>query len=154
MSETKYKYEPFVWSDWMSTGVEVIDTQHQNLLNMVNDAYNSITETTSPMTFQRITKELLSYAIYHFQTEESLMREYDYFGERSDDAAQHIKEHRDFSAKIVAVRKTFNSGDRDQIIPVLEFLQTWITNHTQKVDMKLGAFIQAKEAERPSSSTD
>ncbi|MEW8027682.1 MAG: bacteriohemerythrin [Candidatus Thiodiazotropha sp.] len=153
MSETKNKYEPFVWCDWMSTGVEVIDAQHQNLLNMVNDAYNSLTETTSPVTFQRITKELLSYAIYHFQTEESLMKEYGYVGERSEEATQHIKEHRDFSAKIVAIRKTFSTGDRDQIIPILEFLQTWIANHTQKVDMKLGLFIQEKEAESSSSKT-
>ncbi|MCU7810187.1 MAG: bacteriohemerythrin [Candidatus Thiodiazotropha sp. (ex Notomyrtea botanica)] len=146
MIATNNDFIPFVWSDRMSTGVEVIDIQHQNLLNMVNDAYNSLTETTSPVTFQRITKELLSYAIYHFQTEESLMKEYGYVEERPDEAELHIKEHRDFSAKVVAVRKTLNSGDHQEIIPILEFLKNWITTHTQDVDLKLGKFIQEKES--------
>ncbi|MCU7845267.1 MAG: bacteriohemerythrin [Candidatus Thiodiazotropha sp. (ex Monitilora ramsayi)] len=148
MTVTKNTYTPFVWDDRMSTGVEVIDAQHQNLLNMVNDAYGSLSETTSKVTFQRITKELLSYAIYHFQTEESLMNEYGYNRERPDEAGIHIKEHRDFSAKVVAARKTMNSGAQQEIIPILEFLQSWIANHTQDIDMKLGRYIQEKEAER------
>lgn len=146
MTVTKNDFIPIVWNDRMSTGVEVIDTQHQNLLDMVNDAYNSLTETTSQVTFQRITKELLSYAIYHFQTEESLMREYGYAKEWPDEAELHIKEHRDFSAKVVAVRKTLNSGDHQEIIPILEFLKNWITTHIQDVDLKLGKFIQEKES--------
>ncbi|MEW8506608.1 MAG: bacteriohemerythrin [Candidatus Thiodiazotropha sp.] len=147
MAATNNAYTPFVWNKSMSTGVEVIDAQHQNLLNMVNDAYKSLTETSNKVTFQRITKELLSYAIYHFETEESLMKEYGYIKERPEEAGIHIKEHRDFSAKVVAARKTMTSGDQREIVPMLEFLQSWITSHTQNVDLKLGRFIQEKEAQ-------
>ena len=141
----KNEYIPFVWNEEMSTGVEVIDAQHRSLLHMVNDAYSTLSENTNSITLQRITKELLSYAIYHFQTEESLMKQYGYAEERPEEADAHIKEHRNFSAKVVSAREALRSGDQREIIQMLEFLKSWITNHTQAIDKKLGRFIQEKE---------
>ncbi|MEW8624784.1 MAG: bacteriohemerythrin [Candidatus Thiodiazotropha sp.] len=133
------------WSKAMSTGVDVIDSQHQNLLQMVNEAYQGLDKEISEIAFQRITKELLSYAIYHFQTEEHLMKEYGYFDERPEEAAQHVSEHRSFSAKVVSARDGVNVEVKEEMEQILEFLNTWILNHTQNVDLKLGGFIQMKE---------
>ncbi|MCW4204565.1 MAG: bacteriohemerythrin [Candidatus Thiodiazotropha lotti] len=134
-----------IWCEDMATGVDVIDSQHQNLLQMVNDAYKGLDEEFSEVVFQRITKELLSYAIYHFQTEEHLMKEYGYFEECPEDATQHVEEHRSFSAKVVSARDSVNSEVKEEMVQILEFLNSWIMNHTQNVDLKLGAFIRMKD---------
>ncbi|MCG7898403.1 MAG: bacteriohemerythrin [Candidatus Thiodiazotropha lotti] len=135
----------FIWSDEMATGVDVIDSQHKNLLQMVNEAYQGLDKDVSDIVFQRITKELLSYAIYHFQTEEHLMQEYGYFDECPEEAAQHVSEHRDFSAKVVTARDGVNSEVKEEMEEILTFLNAWILNHTQNVDIKLGNFIKNKE---------
>ncbi|MCG7948196.1 MAG: bacteriohemerythrin [Candidatus Thiodiazotropha taylori] len=136
------------WCQEMATGVDVIDSQHQNLLQMVNDAYQELDKEVSEIVFQRVTKELLSYAIYHFQTEEHLMKEYGYFEECPEEAALHVDEHRSFSAKVVAARDSVNSEVKEEMEQILEFLNNWILNHTQNVDLKLGGFISLKEKQR------
>jgi hemerythrin len=138
---------PFSWNEKMETGVEVIDTQHQHLLEMVNDSYKKIREATTPETFQRLAKELLNYAIYHFQTEESLMQESGYLNERTDEAELHINDHRKFSEKITALRGVISANDEAEIISLLEFLQDWIQRHTLEMDVKLGNYISQKNIE-------
>ncbi|MEL0585875.1 MAG: bacteriohemerythrin [Candidatus Thiodiazotropha sp. (ex. Lucinoma kazani)] len=144
MTEPKKVQKPILWSDDFAIGIEVIDMQHKNLLNMVSEAYASLSESSTPMTLQRITKELLSYAIYHFETEESLMQEYHYDVEHPNDADAHKQEHRQFSAKVVAARKEMKQGDIQQVEAILDFLQTWIASHTQETDRRLGRFLSQK----------
>ncbi|MBV2092223.1 MAG: bacteriohemerythrin [Candidatus Thiodiazotropha sp. (ex Ctena orbiculata)] len=133
------------WSHEMATGVDIIDSQHQSLLQMVNDAYHELDKDVSEIVFQRVTKELLGYAIYHFQTEEHLMKEYGYFEECPEEAALHVDEHRSFSAKVVSARGSVDSEVKEEMEQILEFLNSWILNHTQNVDLKLGEFIRLKE---------
>ncbi|MCU7917678.1 MAG: bacteriohemerythrin [Candidatus Thiodiazotropha sp. (ex Epidulcina cf. delphinae)] len=144
MVEIRHDAGPIAWDDRLLTGVEVIDLQHKNLLNMVNDAYVSLSDTSSPEALQRITKELLSYAIYHFQTEESLMREYRYDEERTEDAEAHRREHRMFSDKVVSVRGDMMDSDKEQIFELLDFLKRWITSHISQTDKKLGNFLAGR----------
>ncbi|WP_373071592.1 bacteriohemerythrin [Sulfurimonas sp.] len=132
------------WSTDYETGVEEIDEQHHILVNTLNEANELLTKEYSLENLQNITKDLLSYALYHFETEEELMQEYNYEGEAPKDFENHMKQHRDFSAKVVEVRDSLKSGNLIGQDELISFLLNWLLNHIDKTDKKLGKFLSEK----------
>lgn len=135
---------PLVWNDDYVTGVPEIDEQHMILVHTLNEASEKLGEDSSIENLQEITQNLLSYALYHFDTEEELMQEYGYESESEDEADTHMKQHRAFSAKVVAVRDGLKSNTPIAPEDLLDFLNDWLVNHILNTDKKLAAFIIAK----------
>jgi hemerythrin-like metal-binding protein len=135
------------WSSDYETGVEEIDEQHHILVNTLNEANELLTKEYSLENLQNITKDLLSYALYHFETEEELMQEYNYESEAPKDYENHMKQHRDFSAKVVDVRDSLKSGNLIGQDELISFLVNWLLNHIDKTDKKLGKFLSSKMQE-------
>jgi hemerythrin len=134
-----------VWNDSYATGVEEIDEQHMILVHTLNEASEKLARDSDIETLEQITQDLLSYALYHFETEEELMQEYGYNEtETETEAQEHLLQHRSFSAKVVAVREGISSGTPIEPADLLEFLNNWLVNHILKTDMKLGAFIKSR----------
>lgn len=132
------------WNDSYATGIAEIDEQHRILVNTLNEVNARLTDNPSMDFLEQITQDLLSYALYHFETEEQLMQEYGYTDDSGADAESHLQQHRGFSSKVVAVRDSLRAGhsiSRDELIG---FLSNWLINHILNTDMKLGAFIAAK----------
>lgn len=133
-----------VWQDSFATGVTEIDEQHMILVHTLNEASDNLATDKSLETLGQITQNLLSYALYHFETEEELMQEYGYPLDQDEDAKQHLAQHRAFSAKVVAVRDGLQAGTPVEAEDLLGFLNDWLVNHILNTDKKLGAFIAAK----------
>lgn len=140
MSETK----EIRWDKSYEVGVEDIDEQHHILVNTLNDANELLTKECSLENLQRITKDLLSYALYHFETEEELMLKYNYEGERPQEYEKHMKQHRDFSEKVVEIRESLKLGNLIEQKELIGFLTNWLLNHINKTDKKLGLFLKDK----------
>jgi len=138
------KIEEIKWSTDYETGVEDIDDQHHILVNTLNEANEILTKEYSLENLQNITKDLLSYALYHFETEEELMQKYNYEGEAKKDFDNHMKQHRDFSAKVVDVRDSLKAGNLIEQDELISFLLNWLLNHIEKTDKKFGKFLQEK----------
>jgi hemerythrin len=134
------------WRDDFATGVAEIDEQHMILVHTLNEAAVKLKHDTSQETLEQITQDLLSYALYHFETEEELMQQYGYADATGDAADQHLSQHRAFSAKVVSVRDGLKSGMKITASDLLDFLNNWLVNHILNTDKKLGAFIVAKRA--------
>ena len=134
------------WSDDFATGVAEIDEQHMILVHTLNEAAVKLAYDTSLETLEQITQDLLSYALYHFETEEELMQQYGYADGAGDSADLHLAQHRAFSAKVVSVRDGLKSGMKITADDLLEFLNNWLVNHILNTDKKLGAFIVAKRS--------
>jgi len=133
-----------VWESSYDTGVEEIDEQHRILVNTINEADEKLSADTSQETLEAITKDLLSYALYHFETEEEMMQEHNYKGFNQSDYESHMQQHRDFSAKVVEIRESIKSGhpiDKEELI---RFLINWLLNHINRTDKKLGDFLNSK----------
>ncbi|MEG3619902.1 bacteriohemerythrin [Magnetovibrio sp. PR-2] len=135
---------PLVWNENYATGVPEIDEQHMILVHTLNEASEKLAEDSSIENLQEITQNLLSYALYHFDTEEELMQEFGYAGGSEEDASSHLKQHRAFSAKVVAVRDGLKSNTPIAAEDLLAFLNDWLINHILNTDKKLGAFICEK----------
>jgi hemerythrin len=137
------EYKPMVWQDSFDTGVEEIDEQHRILVNTINEAGVTLSENSNMEVLEQITNDLLSYALYHFETEEELMHQNEY---TEGDMDAHLAQHRDFSATVVGVKDGIRSGKPISKDDLLSFLQNWLVNHILNTDKKLGAFILEKRA--------
>lgn len=140
-------HELIVWNDELVTGVTEIDEQHRILVNSINEANTRLNNTqVNAEILEKITQDLLSYALYHFETEEELMQKYHYDETQEEDSTLHQKQHRDFSATVVSVREGIKAGKLISREDLLTFLNGWLISHILNTDKKLGAFIQAKRA--------
>lgn len=137
-------YDPIIWNDQFITGVSEIDEQHRILVALFNEANEKLTTNVSAEFLEHITRDLLSYALYHFETEEELMQSHGYVENQSDAADAHIQQHRQFSTKIVAVRDGIKIGKLISREDLLSFLNGWLIDHILNTDKRLAAFILAQ----------
>lgn len=139
-------YKPLVWNDSYATGVPEIDEQHMILVHTLNESAEKLMFDPNHKLLEQITQDLLSYALYHFDTEEALMQEYGYPDGPGSDMVLHLDQHRSFSAQVVAVREGLKAGTAISSTDLLNFLNTWLLNHILNTDKKLGAFIVGKRS--------
>lgn len=135
-------FEPIEWSDSMTTGVAQIDNQHRFLVDTLRQANNRLLDDHEGALLGEIAKDLLTYAIMHFETEENLMKRYGYAEAFPELARAHIAQHRDFSHQVVAVCDNLREGRQVSRIEVLKFLNEWLRHHVLGIDQKLGAFVR------------
>ena len=135
---------PIPESDAMLTGVPEIDRQHRILVDALVEARAKLTGDAADPLFERITRDLLAYAIYHFDTEEQLMRQHGYDASAPDLAAIHRTQHRRFSEQVVALRNAARLGEPGSKAALLSFLEDWLVNHIMTIDQRLGRFILSK----------
>lgn len=139
-------HELIVWNDSLVTGVDVIDDQHRILVNSINEANTRLTGNVSAEILDQITRDLLSYALYHFETEEELMQEYNYAETDVEDAEAHLQQHRAFSSTVVSVREGLKAGTLISREDLLSFLNGWLIKHILNTDKRLAAVILARQA--------
>ncbi len=138
--------QPIVWRADFATGVSIIDDQHRVLINMLNEASAKLTDHSPLDDWGRVVQGLLSYAGYHFQTEERLMTEYGYDQDRAALAAEHVRQHQDFAGKVVAASDRIKAGQRIPKAELVAFLTSWLSNHILHTDKEFGAFVRDRQA--------
>jgi hemerythrin len=136
-----HSHDPIIWNTDLVTGVDEIDDQHRILVKTINDAGVQLAGNRDATLLEQITRDLLSYAIYHFETEEELMAQHNYIGVHPADATAHHQQHRSFSAKVVAVREGLKTGTPISREDLLSFLNGWLVGHIMNTDKKLAAFL-------------
>ena len=138
--------EAITWRPDFATGVAIIDDQHRVLINMLNEANTKLTDRSPIADFSKIVQGLLSYAGYHFQTEDGLMNQHGYDAACAEDAAQHHAQHKAFAEKVLAVQTSLTAGQRIPKADLVEFLTQWLADHILNTDRKLGKFICSRPA--------
>ncbi len=135
-------FQAIEWNDGMATGVAIIDKQHRFLVDTLQDANEELLHGNDYESLHQISRDLLSYAITHFETEERLMQRYGYEVARPEEARNHIAQHRDFSRQVVAVCDQLREGREVSRLEVLKFLNHWLRDHVLGVDQLLGGFLR------------
>ena len=129
------------FDDEFITGVDEIDDQHRNLVNLTNEAARVFAGSPPPNQVRQLMQELLSYAIYHFRTEEGLMQQYGYREADQEAAESHVRRHRDFAAKVVSVQEALQRREFVDSAALVEYLADWIAHHILGTDQELAAFV-------------
>ncbi|NDV24035.1 bacteriohemerythrin [Desulfovibrio sp. JC022] len=130
------------WSEDLSVGVRVIDTEHMQLINMINKAYDSVKNMEEEKVLKELVKDMYDYALSHFSTEDRLMEKHGYPALEG-----HGKMHHDFTMKAEALNLLVTSGNPVEPVKVFKYLADWLTDHILKTDKELGKFLNEKGVE-------
>lgn len=63
------------WNPSFDTGIPIIDEQHRQLVDLLNDLAGQYVHGADAQHALRILDALVDYAAYHFETEEALWQE-------------------------------------------------------------------------------
>jgi len=124
------------WNNSMSVNIAKIDNQHKNLITEINNFYEGIKTKKSKDVLSDILYQLNKYSIYHFQTEEALMKKYSFPGYKA-----HTAEHETFNNKIAELQTRLNAGKMVLPIEVATFLKEWLINHVMNTDKGYSKFL-------------
>lgn len=131
----------FPWDVNFNTGIEIIDTQHNQLVSILNRLATNIAFKSNDNELNTIFDELTDYAIYHFQTEEAIWHKY-----LSDDPldTKHHADHQEFidtTLKLKAER--YNRPISELTEEALEFLISWLALHILESDRHMAHIVLA-----------
>ena len=142
--------EKIEWKKEYELGVPAIDSQHKKLVELAGDLYAAVTG--GPQEYKRnlakILKALGDYTVYHFSTEEKLMKKYDYLG-----ASTHKIAHRNFIAELNNQVQKLARGSVDDGVQFYNYIGSWLLTHIAKSDKLLADFIIKKEGSAAKEAT-
>jgi hemerythrin-like metal-binding protein len=131
---------PFIdWSDDMCVGEPMIDDQHKNLVNLINDIDDATRRYVSHAEVSEYMQRFFKYMMDHMQEEESLMDQSTY-----KQYFTHVQEHIEFSQKTMDFYKKFIDDQKVDIQELLNYLVSWFINHTTVMDRTLALHLLEK----------
>ena len=125
------------------TGILWQDTQHQQLIDLMEKLSDSNAKESDPKLFVYTTAFLAMYVTHHFSLEEQYMKTYGY-----PDLEFHLKEHKKYLAMVMQFRKEHTTFSREGAIFLEQSIIKLILEHITENDQKLGEFIVKEEKKR------
>jgi hemerythrin-like metal-binding protein len=139
------KHDPIVWDETLMTRIPQIDVQHRILIDMINDARSFLGIQPSKERLEKVVRDLMSYADYHFDTEAELMTTYEYAVNAGAECEAHEAQHRGFSNAVFAVKEDLRAGREVTPESLVHFLESWLRSHILNTDMALARYILSKK---------
>jgi hemerythrin len=129
------------WSTELELGLEMIDNQHKQLFNIINELNIAIEYNQSNLIMLPIVERLQQYAHTHFKAEEDIFSSYGYA-----DRANHESEHDKFNDSIKYIRRQCELIDIPMSTKIRDFLLGWLANHIKTKDREYKHFIDTHPA--------
>lgn len=126
-----------VWTDDLATGIDIIDSQHRRIVNMINELHDAA-KGKEREAIANVIEELVDYTLSHFAFEESLMEEAGYQFMRP-----HKKVHELFVKRVSEYRMRFSVGE-DIADELNNLLSRWLFNHIKNDD---AAYVSAVKSQ-------
>lgn len=124
-------------------GIPEIDEQHETFYNMLAKVGESVSDMYKPLDDDEVDAlidvmgQLRDYALIHFGTEESYMKEVGYPG-----LAEQKKEHNRFLSDVIRMEAELMNGSSIPAIRVHNFVHQWYREHILEHDKPLGEFYK------------
>jgi len=127
----------FLWNDGKySVGVKVLDAQHKNLVDTLNQLYDGMAAGQAKTVTGPLLTKLVEYTRDHFAAEERLFAATHY-----PQAASHKAEHVELTRQVEEFVGRFNRGEIALNVPLLNFLRDWLANHIVQEDKKYSPWL-------------
>ena len=125
-----------VWDAKYTLHIAEIDRQHQKLFALFNDLYDAMQDGHGQEVIDKVLTGVVDYTVYHFDTEEKLLRQYGY-----QDEAAHRAEHVKLAEQAKALVLKHRAGEAKVTLATLKFLCDWLNNHILGTDKKFAPFL-------------
>lgn len=133
----------FRWKEDYSCNIAEIDIQHKKLFELGEKIYDIVSIKDGFDHYDKIMNALLElqkYAIYHFEYEEKLMKQYEF-----PELENQKKEHREFVDSVIKLgKKDIDENQHKISMDILLFIANWIEKHILKSDMGYKEFLNSK----------
>ena len=115
----------YEWSDEMSVGVPLIDSDHQALIGFINDLHDALESGDEIAALGETLGKLVAYIEFHFKREEKVMQACGF-----PHIETHQGEHRDFTKRIHDIHvRYYREADVAMTRDLLDFLKDWLNHH-------------------------
>ncbi|MDG5469228.1 bacteriohemerythrin [Deltaproteobacteria bacterium IMCC39524] len=131
----------FLWKKSYEIGLTEIDTQHRNLVGIINELSDAMMNQKGYTVVPHILEKLVDYIQFHFTTEEEIMRDTKYPA-----LDEHCQEHLAMTTKVIEFKRAYAKNHEINVVEVLNFLCDWLKEHIVVSDKKLKAHIQTMDA--------
>ena len=124
----------------LATGNELIDTQHQELIDRVNKLSDSCATVKEKNVAVQTLDFLMDYTEFHFAAEEKLQEENEY-----PYLEEHKKQHAQFVKAVEELRQMLEEEEGPSeafVAAVNKNIVEWLLNHIQVYDKKVAAYVR------------
>ena len=128
-----------MWDESFSVGVEVLDKQHKQIVEIINRLIDEPKEGFDSDEVAKILDDLTKFVHYHFQTEEQLLAEHGY-----PELKTQQEEHKEFRIELASF--CMASMKNHTVIPInaLLYLKEWWEEHILVKDMKYRPYLTGR----------
>ena len=128
------------WNEAMSVGVEELDGQHQQLIRLINEAYEAM-QMHDEHRMTVLIDKMRDYAVTHFSTEEEYLKKY---GVPEFDS--HKFQHAKFNDAVKDFREKLDS--KTNLSKIFVFLSRWLATHIMEIDMQYVPYMPKKDEDQ------
>lgn len=129
----------FDWTEDLTTGIETIDAQHRQLIDIVNRLYEAMRKGKGKDIISVTLKELIDYTDRHFSNEEKAFAAYAYPAE-----TEHKRQHEILVAQLDELLLKLERNEISLTVSTFEFLTKWVRDHIMVEDMKYVPYLKGK----------
>jgi len=128
------------WIDDLSVGIELIDDQHKQLIEHLNNLTRAVEQHQGSFKIPDTLGFLIDYTDFHFSMEERNMEAYGY-----PDFEAHKAKHDEFKAILADMESEFRDDGPTAILAesIDTLLVSWLLKHIRVLDVELGAFFES-----------
>ncbi len=121
----------FPWCSDYVLGVSLVDEQHKKLVEIIGKLFDALMGDKTDYLKNRveILEELVKYTVYHFNCEEKLFDEVNYYAREP-----HALQHTMFVNQVEAQVKDLLESDIEKGEEFYNFLTLWLFSHISKSD--------------------
>ncbi len=127
------------WTDSLSVGIESIDRQHQQLVQILTKLETAAHSGERRGVLTQGVTDLVIYTQTHFKAEERLLEEQAYPG-----APAHKAEHAAFMRSLAQFQRDLPGGRASLALDLVQFLSEWLRTHINGTDKKYTEFLHTR----------
>lgn len=132
-------FEIFPWNHNFETGIEVIDSQHKKLVEILNRLAWHFASSHSDVSCDHVLDELLEYAKFHFAEEEQI------WNSRLPEqtvVSNHQECHQLF-VETIRQYQASQSDDEEVLADLFDYLTRWLAFHILESDRRMALMVSA-----------
>ena len=131
--------EKIAWSDDYSVGIELLDRQHQQIVDVINRLIQEAKVDVGSETISILLTRLTAYADEHFRMEEQLLQKHEYPG-----LSEQKNEHLEYRKKIAHF--CLETINHDESVPrdLLRYIRDWWNLHILELDMDFKTYLNGR----------
>ena len=140
--EDPWKPGKRLWSQDLETGVPIIDAQHRQLVNKIEELLTAIHSAGSYDELLGLATFLHRYTFKHFQTEEEYMNRFKY-----PHLKEHCKTHNDFRDSVIKIKEYVlkNPKSPEALRLVEAVVLHWFVEHISNMDQDFAIFLKEND---------